>query len=256
MADCARIGGLSSSSFTDHYATLGLDRRCTLAQIRAAYRVLVRQCHPDVNGATAETIARTQDLNAAYEILSDPAKRRAYDEELEQDSHEEQSTVSERIEVNISQDVMLRIDELIRGTTLTIRVNDPANHGGPEQYDLVVPEETAPGVRFRVARHEPFANGFVIVRVKVRPDARFKARGSDLRCDLRIQAARAASGGTEYVTGPMGRRHAVAIPRGVKRGAIIRVPREGLPKSRGGRGDLLVRITYKPEVSIGRKSQW
>ncbi|MBJ7259814.1 MAG: J domain-containing protein, partial [Chthoniobacterales bacterium] len=36
-------------SAANHYDTLGLDRRCTTAQIRAAYRRLVKQHHPDVN---------------------------------------------------------------------------------------------------------------------------------------------------------------------------------------------------------------
>jgi DnaJ-class molecular chaperone len=44
----------------------------------------------------------------------------------------------------------------------------------------------------------------------------------------------------------------VPIPRGVERGEIVRVPGEGLPKSRGGRGDLLVRITYRVEIRITR----
>ena len=238
----------------DHYATLGLDRRCTVGQVRAAYRVLVKHHHPDVNVSSPEAVARTQELNAAYEVLTDAGRRRAYDRELETaDRREsESSSVPEKIEINIKQDALLRIDELIRGTTLEIRVNDPANPHGAEAYRLIVPVETAPGTKFRIQRAAPFENGFVVVRVKARPDFRFKARGSDLRCDLRIDSRRAASGGTEYVTGPTGRRSGITIPRGVARGAIIKVPREGLPKANGSRGDLLVRITYRPEVSIMR----
>ena len=44
----------------------------------------------------------------------------------------------------------------------------------------------------------------------------------------------------------------VTIPAGVTRGAVLRVPGEGLPKPRGGRGDLLVRLTYRVEVKISR----
>jgi DnaJ-class molecular chaperone len=53
------------------------------------------------------------------------------------------------------------------------------------------------------------------------------------------------------VTGAMLR---VQIPRGVGRNEIIRASGEGLPKPRGGRGDLLVRITYRPEVRVSRLS--
>jgi DnaJ-class molecular chaperone len=44
----------------------------------------------------------------------------------------------------------------------------------------------------------------------------------------------------------------VPIPRGVARGEIIRIANEGLPKPRGGRGDLLVQISYRVEVRIAR----
>jgi DnaJ-class molecular chaperone len=47
----------------------------------------------------------------------------------------------------------------------------------------------------------------------------------------------------------------VQIPRGVLRGEILRVSGEGLPKSRGGRGDLLVRITYRVEVRVTRSAK-
>jgi len=52
----------------DHYATLGLDRRCSSAQIRSAYRMLVKQHHPDVNAGSPTAIARAQELNVAHEV--------------------------------------------------------------------------------------------------------------------------------------------------------------------------------------------
>ncbi|MEO7799598.1 MAG: J domain-containing protein, partial [Opitutaceae bacterium] len=41
---------------TNHYATLGLDRRCTVAQVRSAYRLLVKRHDPDVNGGAADAV--------------------------------------------------------------------------------------------------------------------------------------------------------------------------------------------------------
>jgi DnaJ-class molecular chaperone len=84
----------------------------------------------------------------------------------------------------------------------------------------------------------------VQLRVKALPNFRFKTRGSDLRCDLKIKTERAAQGGVEMIRGLTGAMLRVPIPRGV--GARRNHPRrgEGLPKPRGGRGDLLVRITY------------
>jgi curved DNA-binding protein len=94
----------------------------------------------------------------------------------------------------------------------------------------------------------------VVVRVKARADFRFKARGADLRCDLKIKPERAAQGGAEILRGATGTMLRVPIPRGVARGEIIRLPGEGLPRPRGGRGDLLVRINYHVDVRITRAS--
>jgi DnaJ-class molecular chaperone len=241
----------------NHYATLGLDRRCTLQQIRAAYRVLAKRHHPDVNAGSAEAAARTRELNEAHETLSDPTRRRAYDRELEQQEEEQRPQAPSPISRNIAHDVHLRIDELLRGTCMTITVNDPANPDGPETYELEVPEETAPGTRIRIPRTGHFEGGAVQVRVRVRPNARLKARGADLRCDLRINSRRAAQGGTEMMQGATGTMVRVQIPAGVERGHVVRVPGEGLPKPRGGRGDLLVKIVYRPEVTSTRsRSRW
>jgi DnaJ-class molecular chaperone len=242
-----------SQKAPDHYATLGLHRRCTEAQIRAAYRVLAKQLHPDVNGGTADAVARTRALNLAHETLSDPDRRLAYDRALAEAEKTKTPTRTGRIERNLTQEVHLRLEEFLRGTTLEVRVNDPANTDGPEQYELVVPPLTAPGARFRIPREGSFKGGFVLVKVKARPDFRFKPRGSDLRCDLRITAQRAGQGGSELVRGLTGSVR-VTIPRGVARGEIVRISGEGLPRTRGGRGDLLVRITYRPEVRISRNS--
>ena len=236
----------------DHYATLGLDRRCTLAQIRAAYRLLAKRHHPDVNAGSPEAVAQTQALNAAYETLSDPARRHAYDRELETPRRTAAPAARAKIERNITQDAHLRIDEFLRGTEFEVRVQDPANPHGAETYRVAVPPETAPGTRLRIPRTDPFADGFLQLRLRVRPGARFKARGSDLRCDLRINSRRATQGGSEMIPGPAVGMLRVNIPAGVARGAIVTVPGEGLPKPRGGRGDLLIRITYRPEVRITR----
>ena len=238
----------------DHYATLGLDRRCTVAQVRAAYRLLVKRHHPDVNPGSPEAVSRAQELNAAHETLSDPARRRAYDRELRDSETPAAPACAAKIGRNISQDVHLRIEDFLRGASLEVRVNDPANPNGPETYQLTVPPETAPGARFRLPREEPFAGGFVLLRVRALPGFRFKARGPDLRCDLRIDARRAAQGGMEMMTGATGAMLRVPIPPGVARGEIVRISGEGLPKPRGGRGDLLVRIAYRPEVRITRTS--
>jgi len=235
---------------TNHYATLGLDRRCTLAQIRAAYRVLAKQHHPDLNRGSSAAVARTQELNAAYEILSDSNLRAAHDRELDAPNKSAGKNRVAKIQRNLTQDVPLRFEDFLRGTKRELRVNDPANPNGVEIYELIIPPGTAPGTRFRLSRSEPFAGGFVQLRVKAQPDFRFKVRGSDVRCDLKIKPELAVRGGTEMIRGFAGAKLRVPIPRGVSRGEIVRVAGEGLPRPRGGRGDLLVRINYRVEVRV------
>jgi DnaJ-class molecular chaperone len=237
----------------DHYAVLGLDRRCTAAQVRSAYRLLAKRHHPDVNPRTSETEVRFREVTTAYETLCDPSRRRAYDRELEAREEVRPPPRAAKVDRSIRQDARLRIEDFLRGTELEVWVKDPANPEGAEVYCLTVPPGTAPGTRMRIPRNAPFEGGFVQVRLKALPGARFQVKGSDLRYDLRIQARQAENGGPEWIQGISGSRICVQIPRGVGRGEIVRVPGEGMPKPRGGRGDLLVRITYRPDVKISRR---
>lgn len=241
----------------DHYARLGLHRRCTPEQIRDAYRRMARLFHPDLNPESAEAVQQTQDLNRAYEVLGDPDRRKAYDEELavgNKSVRTARASGAGRSAQNVTQDVSLRIEELLGGAVREVTVTDPGNPNGRETYRLVIPADTAPGTRFRLPRTDSPTGGWVQLRVKVLPGFRFKARGSDLRCDLRIKPELAAKGGVEFVAGADGSRHRLTIPRGVARGEVLRVEGAGLPRPRGGRGDLLVRITYRVEVRVTRPS--
>ena len=66
--------------FVDYYKVLGIERTATAKDIKSAYRKLARKHHPDLNPNDAESKRRFQQINEANEVLSDPEKRKKYDQ--------------------------------------------------------------------------------------------------------------------------------------------------------------------------------
>ncbi len=66
--------------YRDYYATLGVDKSATQADIKKAYRRLARKHHPDVNTGDETAERRFKEISEANEVLSDPQKRKAYDQ--------------------------------------------------------------------------------------------------------------------------------------------------------------------------------
>ena len=64
---------------TSPYESLGVSRNASQDEIKKAYRKLVRRHHPDKNPGDAAAEARFKEVQAAYDVLSDPEKRKAYD---------------------------------------------------------------------------------------------------------------------------------------------------------------------------------
>ena len=66
--------------FRDYYETLEVPRGATEEEIRKAYRKLARKHHPDVNRSDKSAEEKFKEINEAYEVLSDPEKRKRYDQ--------------------------------------------------------------------------------------------------------------------------------------------------------------------------------
>lgn len=66
--------------FIDYYKVLGLDKNASVDDIKKAYRKLARKLHPDVNPNDKEAHKKFQEINEANEVLSDPEKRKKYDQ--------------------------------------------------------------------------------------------------------------------------------------------------------------------------------
>src|SRR6478752_3003932 len=76
--------------FIDYYKILNLDKSASEADIKKAYRKLAREHHPDLNPNDKEAHKRFQQINEAHEVLSDPEKRKKYDQYGKDWKHAEQ----------------------------------------------------------------------------------------------------------------------------------------------------------------------
>lgn len=73
----------SSEGSKDYYGVLGVKREASAREIKRAYRKLVRKWHPDFHPDDPTCLKKIQEINEAYEVLSNPEKRRAYNRQGE-----------------------------------------------------------------------------------------------------------------------------------------------------------------------------
>ncbi len=66
--------------YIDYYKILGVDKNATQEEIKKAYRKLARKYHPDLNPNDKNAKTNFQQINEANEVLSDPEKRKKYDQ--------------------------------------------------------------------------------------------------------------------------------------------------------------------------------
>src|ERR1700761_3040037 len=76
--------------YIDYYQVLGIDKNASQEEIKKAYRKLARKHHPDLNPNDKEAHKKFQQLNEANEVLSDPEKRKKYDQYGKDWQHAEQ----------------------------------------------------------------------------------------------------------------------------------------------------------------------
>ena len=71
---------MAGSGYRDYFKVLGVDRGADADAIKRAFRKLARQYHPDVNPGDKAAEAKFKEVSEAYEVLSDPDKRRRYEQ--------------------------------------------------------------------------------------------------------------------------------------------------------------------------------
>jgi len=71
---------MSANGYRDYFRVLGVERSADADTIKRAFRKLARQYHPDVNPGDSSAEGRFKEISEAYEVLSDPDKRRRYEQ--------------------------------------------------------------------------------------------------------------------------------------------------------------------------------
>jgi curved DNA-binding protein len=71
---------MAATDYRDYYAILEVSKKADADEIKQAFRRLARKYHPDMNSGDRTAEARFKEINEAYEVLSDPEKRRKYDQ--------------------------------------------------------------------------------------------------------------------------------------------------------------------------------
>jgi len=240
------------------YDLLGVKRDASEKELRAAYRKLARRYHPDVNPGDKTAEAKFKEINAAYEVLSDPEKRKKYDKYGERWELADQ--IEEQRRQRASAGDWFRTAQGARrggaGTGSTGGFRMPNIDLGGDLGDI-------------------FGNVF-----RSRPTTR---KGEDLEYPLEVTLEQAYSGTTRTLTiesnepcpgchgtglagdaicqvcdgaGTLGkpRRLEVKIPAGVKTGSRVRIAGEGQPGIGGGpKGDLYLKISVLPNDHFERK---
>ncbi|HZU05679.1 MAG TPA: J domain-containing protein [Chloroflexota bacterium] len=228
--------------YQDYYAILGVPRNATEKEIRSAYRRLARQYHPDVNPGNKEAEERFKKINEAYEVLSDPEKRRKYDELGARWKEYEQWQRAQQAAGTQAPPFEWFVEEVAAGepgaTYRTVRPED--------LYDLF--GEESPFSEF----FETFFGGG---SRRGRPRPR---RGADVEQVVEVTLAEAYRGTSRVLTvrSPDGqtRRLEVTIPPGVDDGSRIRLAGQGQPGRHGGPpGDLYVVTTVRPDPRFERR---
>lgn len=205
----------------DYYKTLGISKTADDAAIKKAYRRLAKQYHPDTNVGNQKAEQKFKEITEAYSVLSDPEKRKLYD----QFGH-----------------------AAFDGSSPGGQTNNSGNNGFYEYH-------------FESGNMDDIFGDFFgdFFRQKGTKDNRsFARKGNDIQADLHITFEEAAFGGDKIITltDENGQTQSlkVHIPAGIDTGNTLRLRQKGALGIGGGKnGDLLLHITAGSKAGYERK---
>ena len=233
--------------FKDYYATLGVTKASTDKEIKQAFRKFARQHHPDVNPGDKKAEARFKEVNEAYEVLRDPAKRKKYDELGANWRMYEQAAAQGGANP-------------FAGRWHTSGAPGGGSGSGPKTM-------TAEEMAELFGDAHPFSDFFSTFfggedpgGADGRRGSRGRARrrgGRDIEHELSLTLQEAYTGTTQRLSldrDGHARTVDVRIPAGVSDGSRVRVAGEGEPGVGGASaGDLFLRVRLRPHPGFERK---
>jgi curved DNA-binding protein len=210
-------------AFIDYYQTLGVAKGASDKDIKNAYRKLARKYHPDLNPNDAEANKKFQQLNEANEVLSDPDKRKKYDQYGENWQHGEEYEKYSRQQQQSRQQ-----DPYARGQSSGFE-----GFGGGDFSDFFQSMFGQGGGSAGSGRQSKF-------------------RGQDYNAELRLNLKAAAETHKQTLT-VNGKNIRITIPAGIENGQTIKIAGHGGPGTNNGpAGDLYIAFSIDDDPDFER----
>ena len=220
----------------DPYQTLGVSKGASEAEVKSAYRKLAKKLHPDANKHDPKAASRFAELNAAYEIVGDDEKRKAFD----------------RGEIDAEGKPRFQGFEGYGAQPGGGFRSGPGGahfesfHFGPDGFQRRGAGGGAGG-GFEDILRGMFGGAARGGRTHFeQEDFGAPATGQDLHAALTISLPEAARGTKARVQLPTGKSIEVKIPAGLASGQQIRLKGQGWPSAHGKAGDALITVNVAP----------
>lgn len=213
-------------AYTDYYKSLGVSKTASEEDIKKAYRKLARKLHPDLNPNDKEANKKFQEINEANEVLSDPEKRKKYDQYKDQygDNWE-----------NAEQFEKARQSGGGGGERRSGAGNPFSGFGGGQDFNG--------GNDYGDGQYSDFFEQMFGSGTRGSNARGTKFRGQDYQAELHLSLRDAAKTHSQTLT-VNEKNIRITIPAGVEDGQVIRLKNHGAPGSNGGPGGDLY-ITFR-----------